>query len=83
MNQTKTADALAQMTSEQLDAPPFGVVELAAAGAILTYNAGETELSGRQPEKSHRQKFFHTGRAAQRRARISRQIRRFDRTPFG
>jgi photoactive yellow protein len=58
MNQTKTADALAQMTREQLDALPFGVIELAADGTILSYNAGEAELSGRQPEKVIGKNFF-------------------------
>jgi photoactive yellow protein len=50
-NQTKSADELARMTRDQLDALPFGVIELAADGTILSYNAGEAELSGRKPEK--------------------------------
>lgn len=58
MNQTKTADELAQMTREQLDALPYGVIELTADGTILSYNAGEAELSGRKPEKVIGKNFF-------------------------
>jgi photoactive yellow protein len=58
MNRTKTAGELAQMTREQLDGLPYGVIELDADGRILTYNAGEAELSGRQPEKVIGKNFF-------------------------
>lgn len=58
MNEKKTADELAQMTREQLDALPYGVIELAADGTILSYNAGEAEISGRQPERVIGRNFF-------------------------
>ena len=54
----KTADELAQMTREQLDGLPYGVVELSAEGAILSYNAGEAKLSGRKPENVIGKNFF-------------------------
>jgi photoactive yellow protein len=58
MNEKKTADELAQMTREQLDELPYGVIELSADGTILSYNAGESRLSGRSPEKVIGQNFF-------------------------
>jgi photoactive yellow protein len=58
MSQKKSADELSLLTAEQLDALPFGVIELAADGTILTYNAGEAELSGRKPEKVIGKNFF-------------------------
>lgn len=58
MNQKKTADELAQMTHKELDTLPYGVIELAADGTILSYNASESALSGRQPEKVIGKNFF-------------------------
>jgi two-component system, chemotaxis family, sensor kinase Cph1 len=58
MKQKKTADELAQMTPAQLDALPYGVIELAPDGRILNYNAGESRLSGRRPEKVIGKNFF-------------------------
>lgn len=54
----KTADELSQMSREQLDELPYGVIEVAADGTILKYNAGESELSGRKPEKVIGKNFF-------------------------
>ena len=54
----KHVDELAQMTLEQLDKLPYGVIELSANGTILTYNAGEAEISGRKPEKVIGRNFF-------------------------
>lgn len=58
MNQKKSADQLAQMTRAQLDTLPYGVIELSSDGTILSYNAGEAELSGRKPEKVIGKNFF-------------------------
>lgn len=58
MKPDKTADELAKMSSAQLDQLPYGVIELSADGTILSYNAGESELSGRAPEKVIGRNFF-------------------------
>ena len=58
MKQMKSADELARMTPEQLDALPYGVIELAPDGTILSYNAGESRLSGRRPENVIGKNFF-------------------------
>ncbi len=58
MNEKKSADKLAQMTREQLDNLPYGVIELSEDATILTYNAGEAEISGRKPENVIGKNFF-------------------------
>lgn len=54
----RTADELGKMSRAQLDELPYGVIELAADGTILSYNAGESQISGRQPEKVIGKNFF-------------------------
>ena len=58
MNNKKTAEELAKMSSEQLDTLPYGVIELAPDGTIINYNAGEADLSGRAPEQVKGKNFF-------------------------
>jgi len=58
MTTKKTADELAKMTPEQLDELPYGVIEISSDGTILSYNAGESELSGRKSEKVIGRNFF-------------------------
>jgi len=58
MEQRKTADELAKLTPEQLDALPYGVIELSADGTILSYNTGEAQISGRKPDKVIGRNFF-------------------------
>lgn len=58
MTTKKTANELAKMTPDQLDQLPYGVIELSANGTILSYNAGESEISGRKPEKVIGRNFF-------------------------
>ena len=52
------ANALSAMTPEQLDALPFGAIRLARDATILSYNAGESEISGRQPGDVIGRNFF-------------------------
>ncbi len=58
MSYKKTADELSKMTPDQLDSLPYGVIELDAEGKILNYNAGESELSGRNAEQVKGKNFF-------------------------
>lgn len=54
----KNADELSKMTPAQLDELPYGVIELSADGTILSYNAGESEISGRKRENVIGRNFF-------------------------
>lgn len=58
MTELKKAEEFSQMTREQLDELPYGVIELSSDGTILNYNVGESELSGRKPEKVIGKNFF-------------------------
>ena len=54
----RTADELGKMSREQLDELPYGVIELEADGTLVSYNTGESEISGRKPEKVIGKNFF-------------------------
>ena len=47
------------MSAEELDALPFGAVQLDATGTILSYNLAEERISGRKAEGVVGKNFFH------------------------
>jgi photoactive yellow protein len=51
-------EELAKMTPAELDALPFGAIQLDRAGTILTYNVAESVLSGRDAAKMIGKNFF-------------------------
>lgn len=53
-----TGLALDDLTDEQLDALPFGVIQLDGHGLIQRYNAAESRLSGRSPAAVIGRDFF-------------------------
>lgn len=53
-----TADELGKMSRDQLNDLPYGVIELAADGTVLSYNTGESKLSGYKPERVIGKNFF-------------------------
>lgn len=53
-----TADELSKMSREDLDALPYGAIRLSPHGTILSYNATEAHLTGRQPERVLGRNFF-------------------------
>lgn len=52
------AVALDALTDAELDALPFGVIQLDADGRITKYNAAESRFSGRRPERVIGRDFF-------------------------
>lgn len=46
------------MSEEELDALPIGAIQLDPEGRIISYNAAESELSGRDPEAVIGKNFF-------------------------
>jgi photoactive yellow protein len=53
------ASEVGLLTAEQLDALPFGAIQLDADGVVLTYNKAEEKLSGRRREEVVGKSFFH------------------------
>jgi photoactive yellow protein len=53
-----TAADLSRMTKEELDALPFGAIRLSPYGTVLSYNAVEGRLTGREPERVLGRNFF-------------------------
>jgi photoactive yellow protein len=51
-------ESITDLTSEQLDQKPFGVIGLDQEGTILSYNHYESELTGRQPQNVIGKNFF-------------------------
>ena len=51
-------DELSAMTRAELDELPYGAIKLDRDGRILSYNAGEAELTGRSPERVTGRNFF-------------------------
>jgi two-component system, chemotaxis family, sensor kinase Cph1 len=52
------ATGLSGMTRGELDALPYGAIKLDAGGRILSYNAAESLLTGRDPERVMGRNFF-------------------------
>ena len=51
-------DQVDSMTPRELDALPFGAIQLDARGKILRYNQAEGKISGRDPERMVGRDFF-------------------------
>jgi photoactive yellow protein len=51
-------ERLAKMSPAELDALPFGAIQLDRAGTILTYNIAESVISGRDPGRMIGKNFF-------------------------
>ena len=51
-------NVLARLSSEELDNLAFGAIQLDREGRILTYNAAESEITGRAPEAVKGKNFF-------------------------
>jgi PAS domain-containing protein len=64
----EAADA---MTSEELDALPYGMIQLDANGRILKYNAVESRLASLPQAHAVGQAVLHRGRPPARRSRTS------------
>ena len=52
-------NVLARMSPEEIDALPFGAIQLDASGLVLTYNAAESQITGRRPEDVIGRHFFN------------------------
>ena len=51
-------NVLAQMSPEELDALPFGAIQLDLGGRVITYNSVEADITGREPEDVLGRNFF-------------------------
>lgn len=51
-------ESVTRMTEEQLDTLPFGAIRLDTEGKILSYNATEARLTGRDPKRVIGRNFF-------------------------
>lgn len=47
------------LSSEELDRLPVGIIELDREGRVVSYNAAEAKLAGRAPESVIGRDFFH------------------------
>lgn len=54
----QSANELSAMAPEQLDALPYGAIRLTSDGTILSYNATESQLSGRDASLVIGKNFF-------------------------
>ncbi len=57
-NRAVEAAELSGMTREQLDALPYGAIKLDREGRVLSYNASEARLTGREPAEVAGRDFF-------------------------
>lgn len=53
------ASEVGTLTPQELDALPFGAIQLDARGVVLLYNRAEERLSGRRREDVVGKNFFH------------------------
>ncbi|MBV8518919.1 MAG: photoactive yellow protein [Acidobacteria bacterium] len=59
MEQTlQQLEAIGLMSETELDALPFGAIRLDATGTVLSYNAAESKLTGRDPKRVIGRNFF-------------------------
>lgn len=54
----RTAQSVATMNEEELDRLPFGAIRLDKEGTVLSYNAAEAKLTGRDPKRVIGKNFF-------------------------
>ena len=57
--QSHIDNVLAAMSPEEIDALPFGAIQLDPSGVVLTYNAAESQITGRRPEDVIGRHFFN------------------------
>ena len=54
----ESIEKIADLRPEEVEALPFGAIQLDALGRILTYNRAESELAGRDPQQVIGKSFF-------------------------
>lgn len=54
----KDIESIAQMQEDDLDNLPFGAIRLDKDGKVLSYNAAEARLTGRDPKRVIGRNFF-------------------------
>ena len=52
-------NVLARMSPQEIDRLPFGAIQLDATGVVLSYNAAETRITGRQAAEVVGRHFFN------------------------
>jgi photoactive yellow protein len=52
------AESIDRMSETELDALPFGAIRLDRDGKVLSYNAAESKLTGRDPQRVIGRNFF-------------------------
>lgn len=58
MNTLQELESIDRMSVGELDALPFGAIRLDKEGKILSYNATESKLTGRDPKRVIGRNFF-------------------------
>ena len=58
MNALQDLESIDRMSETELDALPFGAIRLDKEGKILSYNATESKLTGRDPKRVIGRNFF-------------------------
>jgi photoactive yellow protein len=58
MNTLQELESIDRMNESELDALPFGAIRLDKDGRILSYNATESKLTGRDPKRVIGRNFF-------------------------
>ena len=58
MNTLQELESIDRMSEGELDALPFGAIRLDKEGKILSYNATESRLTGRDPKRVIGRNFF-------------------------
>jgi methyl-accepting chemotaxis protein len=58
IDSTSLVDEVGTMSAAELDALPFGAIQLDASGTILAYNRAEESISGRRADEVLGKNFF-------------------------
>ena len=58
MNTLQELESVERMNESELDALPFGAIRLDKEGTVLSYNATEAKLTGRDPKRVIGKNFF-------------------------
>ena len=56
--QDDTENVIAKMTEEEIDNLPFGAIQLDATGRVITFNAAEAQITGRDAQDMLDRNFF-------------------------
>ena len=57
--QSHIDNVLSRMSAEEIDALPFGAIQLDSSGVVLSYNAAESRMTGRKPMDVVGRHFFN------------------------